>query len=133
MRAHSPWRILLFILLAWQMNANVFASTMMASSHHGMHGEAQEPGQMPCHGHDQADEGSSVQPSLSDGDHEQDGAPTKPDCCKSSLCQCQGMHSPALLISLPALAQSLAHPPMRNDLATPRALARASDSFRPPI
>lgn len=132
MRSHPVWRILLCILLILQMNAAAFAQPMMAMPQDGKQMSADEHAEKPCHTPKQAQGDDSAQHETSDAGSQQDNPTPKPDCCKSQ-CQCHAVHTPVLLISFPDFAQSLAHPPLRVDLATPRALTRASDSFRPPI
>jgi len=137
MRSHPVWRIVLCILLIVQMNAAAFAQPMMAMSQDGKQMTADEHAEKPCHTPKQAQGADSAhydsaQHETPDASSPQDDSTPKPDCCKSQ-CQCHAVHTPVLLISFPDFAQSLAHPPLRIDLATPRALTRASDSFRPPI
>jgi len=133
MRAQSLWRILLCVLLAWQLNAMAFAQMTMGLPQDSRHTTAVGHAQGHCHEQIQSDDNSAAHRSMSHASDGHKSSTTQPDCCKSSHCQCHCVHTPALSIALISVATSVLQSPALIDLATPHALMRVSDSLRPPI
>jgi hypothetical protein len=119
-----PWsRLLLALLLLWQLNAAVALA--------GVHGAAaaQAIDAPPTHCARHATGGSDeTRPATGDP-----AVPQSPDCCHNASAMCHCVQIPGLALPMLASGEALPPDPPPVPRTAPRPQARSADFFRPPI
>lgn len=130
MNRSNAHRWLVVALLLCRLVLGEFAHALPA---HAVPADAAGPVATPAHDCEEHEQGSTPADDEQVSKHGHAGHTGKSPCCQSSVCECPGLHTPALGLSLAVTIASM--PAVEHSMAGMIAIQRlsAANLFRPPI